>query len=248
MTFVTSEPYIGHLGLDGVGDTRGLLEGQMRAHHIKWITNAKVSSVDPGMMHVEEVNTDGSTLKLHDLPFAFSMMLPAFRGVPAVRGIEGLTNPRGFILVDKFQRNPTFRNVFAVGVGVAIPPMGPTPVPVGVPKTGFMIESMVTATAMNIASLLRGQEPVEVGTWNAVCLADFGDGGVAFVAQPQIPPRNVNWSSQGKWVHYAKIGFEKYFLRKIRMGKSEPFYERLALQALGIDKLKATHPETGDVQ
>jgi sulfide:quinone oxidoreductase len=247
MTFVTSEPYIGHLGLDGVGDTRGLLESQMRAHHIKWITNAKVASVDPGVMHVEEVNDDGSTKKLHDLPFAFSMMLPAFRGVQAVRGIEGLTNPRGFILVDKFQRNPTFRNVFAVGVGVAIPPMGPTPVPVGVPKTGFMIESMVTATAMNIASLLKGEEPSEVGTWNAVCLADFGDGGVAFVAQPQIPPRNVNWSSQGRWVHYAKIGFEKYFLRKIRMGKSEPFYERLALQALGIDKLKSTHHEPGEV-
>jgi sulfide:quinone oxidoreductase len=248
MTFVTSEPYIGHLGLDGVGDTRGLLESQMRAHHIKWITNAKVASVDPGVMHVEEVNDDGSTKKMNDLPFAFSMMLPAFRGVQAVRGIEGLTNPRGFILVDKFQRNPTFRNVFAVGVGVAIPPMGPTPVPVGVPKTGFMIESMVTATAMNIASLLKGEEPSEVGTWNAVCLADFGDGGVAFVAQPQIPPRNVNWSSQGKWVHYAKIGFEKYFLRKIRMGKSEPFYERLALQALGIDKLKSTHHEPGEVQ
>jgi len=248
MTFVTAEPYIGHLGLDGVGDTRGLLESQMRAHHIKWITNARVTSVDPGIMHVEEVNDDGSSRKLHDLPFAFAMMLPAFRGVPAVRGIDGLTNPRGFILVDRYQRNPAFRNVFAVGVGVAIPPMGPTPVPVGVPKTGFMIESMVTATALNIASLLRGQEPAEVGTWNAVCLADFGDGGVAFVAQPQIPPRNVNWSSQGKWVHYAKIGFEKYFLRKIRMGKSEPFYERLALQALGIDKLKSTHTEHGDIR
>ncbi len=247
MTFVTSEPYIGHLGLDGVGDTKGLLESQMRGHHIKWITNAKVASVDPGVMHVEEVNDDGTSKKMHDLPFAFAMMLPAFRGVPAVRGIEGLTNPRGFILVDKYQRNPTFRNVFAVGVGVAIPPMGPTPVPVGVPKTGFMIESMVTATAMNIASLMKDEEPSEVGTWNAVCLADFGDGGVAFVAQPQIPPRNVNWSSQGKWVHYAKIGFEKYFLRKIRMGKSEPFYERLALQALGIDKLKSTHHEPGEV-
>ena len=53
-------------------------------------------------------------------------------------------------------------------------------------------------------------------TWNAICLADFGDGGVAFVAQPQIPPRNLNWSSEGKWVHLAKIGFEKYFLHKIR--------------------------------
>ena len=38
MTFVTSEPYIGHLGLDGVGDTKGLLESELRQHHIKWIT------------------------------------------------------------------------------------------------------------------------------------------------------------------------------------------------------------------
>src|SRR5579859_3606589 len=42
MTFVTSEPYIGHLGLGGVGDSKGLLESEMRQRHIKWITNAKV--------------------------------------------------------------------------------------------------------------------------------------------------------------------------------------------------------------
>ncbi|MBP0575344.1 hypothetical protein J8J27_31980, partial [Mycobacterium tuberculosis] len=83
------------------------------------------------------------------------------------RGIEGLTNPRGFVLVDRRQRNPTYKNVFAVGVCVAIPPVGKTPVPVGVPKTGFMIESMVTATAHNIARLIQGQEPDAEATWNA---------------------------------------------------------------------------------
>jgi sulfide:quinone oxidoreductase len=239
MTFVTAEPYIGHLGLDGVGDTKGLLESEMRQHHVKWICNAKVDRVEAGRMFVSELADDGALRQAHELPFSYAMMLPAFRGVSAVRGIEGLTNPRGFILADKHQQNPTFKNVFSVGVCVAIPPIGKTAVPVGVPKTGFMIESMVTATAHNIARLIEGKQPNAEGTWNAVCLADFGDGGVAFVAQPQIPPRNVNWSSSGKWVHAAKIGFEKYFLRKIRIGKSEPFYERLALQALGIDKLKA---------
>jgi sulfide:quinone oxidoreductase len=243
MTFVTSEPYIGHLGLDGVGDTKGLLESELRDHHIKWICNAKVDRVEKGVMHVSEMAEDGSVKRTHELPHVFSMMLPAFRGVPAVREIEGLTNPRGFILVDKHQRNTTFPEIFGVGVCVAIPPIGKTPVPVGVPKTGFMIESMVTATARNIARLVRGEQPDAQGTWNAVCLADFGDAGIAFVAQPQIPPRNVNWSSSGKWVHTAKVGFEKYFLRKIRTGKSEPFYERLALQVLGIDKLKAIKVE-----
>jgi sulfide:quinone oxidoreductase len=238
MTFVTSEPYIGHLGLDGVGDTKGLLEGEMREHHVKWITNARVTSIEDGKMTVEEVGDDGNVRKTHELPFAYSMMLPAFRGIAAVHGINGLTNPRGFILVDKQQRNPTFPNVFAVGVCVAIPPVAATPVPTGVPKTGFMIESMVTATALNIGALLRGKAATVEPTLNAVCLADFGDSGVAFVAEPEIPPRNVNWSSKGHWVHLAKIAFERYFLRKIRRGESEPFYERFVLDKLGIHKIK----------
>lgn len=246
ITFVTAEPYVGHLGLDGVGDTKGLLESAMRDRHIKWITNAKVTKIESDKMLVEEVNEDGSVKESHELPFAFSMMLPAFKGVPAVYGIEGLTNPRGFISIDKYQRNPAFPNVFAVGVCVAIPPVGKTPLPVGVPKTGFMIESMVTATAENVAALLKGEEPQAVATWNAVCLADFGDEGIAFVAQPQIPPRNVNWSSQGKWVHMAKIGFEKYFLRKVRHGQSDTFYENLVLDILGIKKLKEIHLEAAE--
>ncbi len=238
MTFVTSEPYVGHLGLDGVGDTKGLLESEMRERHIKWVTNAKVASVEAGVMHVEEVAEDSSVKHMHDLPFAYSMMLPAFRGVEAVRGVEGLTNPRGFIVIDKHQRNPTFPNVFGLGVCVAIAPTGKTPVPVGVPKTGFMIESMVTAIAQNLAELIGGKAPTHEATWNAFCLADFGDGGVAFVAQPQIPPRNVNWSASGKWVHLAKVGFEKYFLGKIKRGESEPFYEKLALDVMGLRKIK----------
>ena len=172
MTFVTSEPYIGHLGLGGVGDT------------------------------------------------------------------EGLVNPRGFILVDKHQRNPKYRNVFGVGVCIAIPPYEPTPVPVGVPKTGYMIESMVTATAQNVRDLVEGREPSAEATWNAICLADFGDTGVAFVAQPQTPPRNINWSAQGKWVHLAKVAFEKYFLRKVRKGATEPYYEKVVMQILNVGKLK----------
>lgn len=238
MTFVTSEPYIGHLGLDGVGDTKGLLESALRHRHIKWITNASVRQVQPGKVTVDEIAETGAVKETHDLPFSYAMMLPAFRGVAAVRGIEGLTNPRGFVLIDKYQRNPTYQNVFGIGVGVAIPPIGKTPVPVGVPKTGFMIESMVTATTHNIVNLIDGKEPDAEASWNAVCLADFGDSGIAFVAQPQIPPRNVNWSASGRWVHRAKIAFEKYFLRKIRLGKSETAYEKFALRLMGIDKLR----------
>ena len=238
MTLVTSEPYIGHLGLGGVGDSKTMLETALRDKHIKWICNAKVTKVEAGMMHVTEHDEDGKPKKEHKLPFKFSMMLPAFKGIDAVFGIEGLTNPRGMIVIDANQRNPKYKNIYAVGVCVAIPPVEPTPVPTGAPKTGFMIESMVTATAHNIRAELDGKAPAEKATWNAVCLADMGDTGIAFVALPQIPPRNVNWFSEGKWVHLAKIAFEKYFIRKMKKGTSEPFYEKYVMSMLGITKLK----------
>jgi len=240
MTFVTSEPYVGHLGLGGVGDTKGLLESVMRDKTIKWVTNAKVDKIEAGMMHVTEVDEDGNEKKKHELPFKHSMMLPAFTGVDAVRnsGVEGLTNPRGFVIVDEHQRNPTYKNIYSVGVCVALPPVEKTPVPVGTPKTGYMIESMVTATAHNIRDELAGKEPSDVPSLSALCLADLGDTGVAFLAVPQIPPRNTTWAQHGKWVHLAKIAFEKYFMRKIRKGISEPFYERMMLKFMGVVRLK----------
>jgi sulfide:quinone oxidoreductase len=238
MTFVTSEPYIGHLGLGGVGDSKTMLESALRDKHIKWICNAKVTKVEAGTMHVTEHDEDGKPKKEHALPFKYSMMLPAFKGIDAVFGIEGLTNPRGMIVIDANQRNPKYRNIFGVGVCVAIPPVEATPVPTGAPKTGFMIESMVTATAHNIRAELDGKTADEKATWNAVCLADMGDTGIAFVALPQIPPRNVNWFSEGKWVHLAKIAFEKYFIRKMKKGTSEPYYEKQVMSMLGITKLK----------
>ncbi len=238
MTFVTSEPYIGHLGLGGVGDTKGMLESAMRDRDIKWHTNCKVDKFEEGKLYATEVNEDGSEKQKHEIDFGYCMMLPAFRGIPALMGIEGLVNPRGFVIVDEYQRNPKYPNIFAIGVCIAIAPPVMTPVPTGVPKTGFMIESMVTATAHNLPRVIAGKEPDNLPTWNAFCLADFGDRGLAFLAMPQNPPRNVNWNSSGRWVHWAKLGFEKYFIRKIKKGVSEPWYEKTIMKMMKINKLR----------
>jgi len=238
MTYVTPEPYVGHLGLGGVGDTKSMVESILRERHIKWICNAKIERCGPGKIVATEHDANGEALKSHELEHKWSMILPAFRGVEAVAGIDGLCNPRDFILVDKQQRNPRYQNIFSVGVCIAIPPVEVTPVPTGCPKTGFMIESMVTATAHNIRALIDGTTPEHEATWSAACLADFGDRGAAFIAVPQIPPRNINWSSEGKWVHYAKIAFEKYFLRKIRKGIAETSYEKHMLKLAGLSRLK----------
>ena len=69
MTFVTAEPYIGHLGLDGVGDTKGLLESEMRQRHIRFITNAKVDRFEDGKAFVSEIADDGTVRQAHEIPF-----------------------------------------------------------------------------------------------------------------------------------------------------------------------------------
>jgi sulfide:quinone oxidoreductase len=238
ITYVTSEPYVGHLGLGGVGDSKSMLESEFRNRDIKWVANARVTRVEAGTMFVTETGDDGKPKKEHELPFKFSMMLPAFKGVDAVAAVEGLCNPRGFVLIDEFQRSKRYRNIFAAGVCVAIPPVEVTPVATGAPKTGYMIETMVTALAHNIAAELSGRPAHAKGTWNAICLADMGDTGAAFVALPQMPPRNVNWFKKGRWAHLAKVAFEHYFMHKLKNGTSEPVYEKYVLKALGIERLE----------
>jgi sulfide:quinone oxidoreductase len=238
ITYVTSEPYIGHLGLGGVGDSKSMLESELRGHDMKWITNAKTTKVEPGKLFVTQLDDNGNLVKEHELPFKLSMMLPAFKGIDAVAAVPELCNPRGFVLIDEFQRSKKYRNIFSAGVCVAIPPVEVTPVPTGAPKTGYMIETMITAIVHNIADELAGKPVTTKATWNAICLADMGDTGAAFVALPQMPPRNVNWFKKGKWVHLAKIAFEKYFMRKMRTGNSEPVYEKYVLKLLGIVRLK----------
>lgn len=75
ITFVTSEPYIGHLGLGGgVGDTKGLLESEFRQRHIKWITNARTTRIERKRLFVTEVDEDGKDKRQHELPFELAMM------------------------------------------------------------------------------------------------------------------------------------------------------------------------------
>ena len=229
MYFVTPEPYIGHMGLAGVGKSRRLMEDEFAEHSIKSVVNVSIQEVQPGRL----VLSDGQAI-----PFRYSMFIPPFAGVDAVASTNGLCNPKGFVNIDSYQANPKYKNIYAVGVCVAIPPVEQTPVPTGAPKTGYMIESMVSAAVHNIKADIENNPKRETATWNAICLADMGDTGVAFVALPQMAPRNVTWAKKGKWVHLAKIGLEKYFLHKMKRGVSEPFYERAILKALDIPKLE----------
>jgi sulfide:quinone oxidoreductase len=215
-----------------------MLESELRKREIKWIANAKIDEARAGEVDVTECDADGKPQTAHKVQSKWTMVIPPFKGVDAVAAAADMCNPRGFVSTDQYQRSPKYGNVYAVGVCIALAPKEPTPVPTGVPKSGFMIESMVSAAAANILASRENRPVDKVPTLGALCLADMGDTGMAFVAVPQVPPRNITWARAGRWVHLAKAAFESYFLRKMRNGNSEPAYERWLLKRLGVKRLE----------
>ena len=204
VTFVTSEPYIGHLGVGGMAGSRTMLESALHERNIDWIANARVTRVEPGTMHVCEHDESGKAVRQHALPFSYSMMMPPFRGIDAVAGIDGLANERGFILVDEYQRNPSYPNIYAACATLASPAGAATPVPTGSHKTAYMIESMASAAAKNIREQIDGRAPSYNAVWNPVCLADLGGPGLAFIAQQEPEARKADWFAEGDWVHMSR--------------------------------------------
>jgi sulfide:quinone oxidoreductase len=207
LTFVTPEPFLGHFGVGGIGMAPRMIEDEFADRDIRSLVSAKIAEARLDRL----VLADGG-----DLRFDFSLVIPAFLGSAFVRNVEGLGNPKGFVTVTPSLSSTKFANVYAVGVAVAIPPPAPTPVPVAVPKTGQMTELMAQAAAHNIAAEMRGGEKISGLCLPATCIADAGDTAFYLYADPFLPPRNKVVHKKGKWAHYLKLAFEKYYLARIR--------------------------------
>ena len=167
-------------------------------------------------MTVAELNEDGSVKKEHKLPFKYSMVMPGLQGRGCGRGGAGaLQSAR--LRADRRAPAPQEVPEHLLGRRLRRDPAGG-----GDAGRHGRAEDRLHDRVDGRARSARTSPPISPAqpaearaTWNAICLADFGDTGAAFVALPQIPPRNVTWAKEGKWVHLAKVAFEKYFLRKV---------------------------------
>jgi len=210
IVFVTSEPYIGHFGIGGLRDSKRMMEDEFARRDIKIFANTAVEEILPDEVRLK----DGTRI-----PFKLSMFAPAMKGVPAV---AHLGNPRGFIPVDEYMRHKTYKNIFTIGVAIAIPPPEPTPVPTGVPKTGYMTVKMARTAAHAIASDIagRGEASPRPYEMDVVCLMDMGNTAAIMKANPVLPPRQESELKAGLRYKWMKIAFEKYFLWKMKNGLS----------------------------
>ena len=208
IVFVTSEPYIGHFGIGGLRNSKRIMEDEFAKRDIKVITNTAVEEFVPGEVRLK----DGSKI-----PHKLAMFAPAMKGVPAV---AHLGNPRGFIPVDGKCRHTKHKNIFAAGVAVAIAPPEQTPVPTGVPKTGFMTVKMAKTAAYSIAAEISGSPAPASYEMDVLCLMDMGNTAALMRAKPLLPPRQESALKSGIIYKWSKAGFEKYFLWKIKHGLS----------------------------
>ncbi|MEM4408187.1 MAG: FAD/NAD(P)-binding oxidoreductase [Candidatus Caldarchaeum sp.] len=211
LTFLTAEPYLGHFGIGGFGKARQMIEAFFHRHGITAITNATVERV----LENEIILGDGRRL-----PFSFAMLIPRFLGVDAVRNSPGLANPAGFIEVDDAYRLPSHKEVYAAGVAVAVKPPEETPVPIGVPKTGYNSEEMARVAAHNIVASIEGGREIKLpfSAIDAKCILDAGSTGFIMISDHMLAPRKHEWLIPGPEAHWAKVAFEKYFLATRKRG------------------------------
>lgn len=231
ITLVTPEPWPGHLGLGGEGASRGAVTAALIDTKISVICNARTVRIDKDTIHVVELDAAGNEKQTHALPYAYSMYWSAFGGVPGMRATTGLVNERGLVVVDEYLRNPDYPNVFALGACVAQPAVEKTPVPVGAPDSVYSIAKAGEIVVQNILALISEAPLVSHVPQRAKWLTDMGSNGAAYLSEPQVPLRDINWMRQGRWVHQAKIDFEKYFINKIRLqpgGKMPSAASRIA--------------------
>jgi sulfide:quinone oxidoreductase len=240
ITFITSEPYAGHLGIGGMANSRWLMRKFMAAREIELMENTAISHFQPDAVHL----ADGRRI-----PAKFVMVLPPFRGPRFLREAPGLTDAKGFIPVLPTYRHPDFESIYAVGVITQLKAVEQTPIPTGAPKVGLMSEEMALAVAHNIALELGvTSAPQYQPTLQAVCFADFGNTGALFLADPLLPDqsghRHRALTYHGIWVSWMKAGFETYFMTKMRLGWTIPWFERWGFRAIGLPLVEPVVPST----
>ncbi|EGW36324.1 FAD-dependent oxidoreductase [Desulfosporosinus sp. OT] len=214
ITFITPEPFLGHLGLGGITGSNFLLKKLLSMFRINYITNAEI----------EEVSNENIVLKQgQSIPYKFSMLMPMFKGAQVVEDSTGLGTEDAFISVNNAYQHKKYPSIFGVGIAADLPRKFKTPVPIGIPRTGYLADESAKTAAENIVRLLSGNNKLEEKPMEKIpelCIMDAGDKEMLSIADSLLKPRRFSLVLPNPVCDISKIMFEKYYLWKVKHGYS----------------------------
>lgn len=210
ITFVTPEPYVGHLGL-GLGPASSRIAQYFEKYRIQPVTSARVHEVQETAV----ILSDGTRL-----PFRYSILMPPLVGVDAVRSCTSIVDGCGFVQVNDCYHAERHPEVFAAGDAMRIGPVQATEVPMGVPRSGRFAEETAKIVAHNVVAQIRGRQMITLppGELETREVLDAGDGGLILLAEHFLDRHETTWFIPGPEAHWAKVAWEKLFLARRRRG------------------------------
>lgn len=271
IVYLTNEAELGDFGVNGmVLKSQGFLtpsrvfaESLYAERGIEFILGAHVQRIELDTIHYE--NLEGVE---GQLGFDFAMLLPPFTGVGLTARnaldediTEQVFMPNGFMKVDadytqrpyeewssrdwpRTYQNPTYSNLFAVGIAFAPPhaiskpranPRG-TPITPAPPRTGMPSASMARAVAESVADMVKGRSDqptrhASMAEMGAACVASAGHGliggnAAAMTMYPIVPDferfplggrdTNLTFGEIGTAGHWIKHILHHMFLYKAK--------------------------------
>jgi sulfide:quinone oxidoreductase len=206
LTFVTPEPYLGHLDV-GAPAARRVLERLFARRHITALTGAAIERVDREGVHLR----DGQTL-----PAAYTMIMPPFSGVVSIGQSPDLTDAQGFVPVDARYRHEHYPEIYAAGVAAS------SPVTAGTPKTGYLAAATARVAAQNIAAVIGRSAPAAraLPRLRDLRIIDGGDTGVLLLSADLARPLHLALPLPGRTAHWLKRLLTRYLLWKLHTGRS----------------------------
>ena len=211
ITFVTAEPYLGHLGF-GQTAMREKMQKLFEAREIASLVN----------VHIERVGSNRVQIAGHEpLEAKAALIMPPFTGSVNIWKSAGLTDEKGLIPVTPHFRHVEHEDVFAAGVGAyfrdPVPPLGS----VSAPHTGYLALRMGQAAGKWAAASLgcgNGAGRTLPRTLD-VRVIDGTSAGMVLMSRGTSHLHHRAWKVPGFAGHLLKEAIERYLLWRLRTGR-----------------------------
>jgi sulfide:quinone oxidoreductase len=211
LTFVTAEPYIGHLGI-GQTAAGAHLQRMLADRNIETRVGVSIEGVD---RHAVKISA-GESLETQT-----AIIMPPFTGAVDIWKSADLTDKSGMIPVTPQYRHTTQPDIYAAGVASYF--REPTK-PLGwvhPPGTGYLSVRMGKAAAQNVAASLECGATAKrtLPYVFDVRIIDGGSTGLLLSSRGTNQPHHAARSLPGNSARALKIMVERYLIWKLRAGR-----------------------------